>query len=56
MPEQIRLAYRYTLSRSPSAEEASRFGEIFAQADNPADAINGFCRVLFNTNEFVYID
>ena len=56
VPEQIRLAYRYTLSRSPSAEEASRFGEILAQADNPADAINGFCRVLFNTNEFVYID
>jgi len=56
VPEQIRLAYRYTLSRSPSAEEASRFREILAQADNPADAINGFCRVLFNTNEFVYID
>jgi len=56
VPQQIRLVYRYVLSRPPSAEEAKRFGEALAQANNPAAALNGLCRVLLNTNEFVYID
>ena len=56
VPEQIRLAYRYTLSRPPSPEEAKHFGDLLGQAEDPAAALNGFCRVLLNTNEFVYID
>ena len=56
VPEQVRLAYRYVLSRPPSAEEAKRFGEFLAQSDDSAAALNGFCRVLLNTNEFVYVD
>jgi len=54
--EQVRLAYRYALSRPPSAEEAKRFGGFLAQSDDSAAALNGFCRVLLNTNEFVYVD
>ncbi|MDP6891987.1 MAG: DUF1549 and DUF1553 domain-containing protein [Verrucomicrobiota bacterium] len=54
--EQIRLAYRYVLSRPPSKEEASRFEEFLKQSNNSTEALNGFCRVLLNTNEFVYID
>jgi hypothetical protein len=53
---QIRLAYRYVLSRPPSEEEANRFEEFLIQSNNSIEALNGFCRVLLNTNEFVYID
>ena len=56
VPDQIRLAYRYTLSRPPSPEESKHFGDLLGQAEDPAAALNGFCRVLLNTNEFVYID
>ena len=56
VPERVRLAYRYTLSRSPSPEEAKHFCDLLGQAEDPAAALNGFCRVLLNTNEFVYVD
>ena len=56
VPEQIRLAYRYALSRPPSAKEVKHFGDILAQMGKSANALSGFCRVLLNTNEFVYID
>ena len=56
VPEQVRSAYRSALSRPPNAEEAKCFGEFLAESDDPAAALNGFCRVLLNTNEFVYVD
>ena len=39
VPEQIRLAYRYTLSRPPSPEEAKHFGDLLGQAEDPAAAL-----------------
>ena len=54
--EQVRLAYRLALSRSPSAEEAGHFVKFLGQSEEADDALVGFCRVLLNANEFVYID
>jgi len=54
--EQVRLAYRLAFSRSPTPEEAGHFAKFLGQAENTGDALTGFCRVLLNTNEFVYID
>ena len=56
IPEQISLTYRYVLSRMPSAEETRHFSEFLTQSENHTEALIGFCRVLLNTNEFVYID
>ncbi len=54
--EQVRLAYRLAFSRSPSPEEAGHFVKFLGQAEEAEDALVGFCRVLLNANEFVYID
>ncbi len=54
--EQVRLAYRLAFSRSPSPEEAEHFVKFLGQAEGADDALVGFCRVLLNASEFVYID
>jgi hypothetical protein len=54
--EQVRLAYRLALSRSPNPEEAGHFVKFLGQAEEADDALVGFCRVLLNASEFVYID
>jgi len=54
--EQVRLAYRLAFSRSPSPEEAGHFVKFLGQAEEAEDALVGFCRVLLNANEFVYVD
>ena len=54
--EQVRLAYRLAFSRSPSPEEAGHFVKFLSQAKEVDDALVGFCRVLLNASEFVYID
>jgi|SRR5579883_1104694 len=49
--ERIRLAYRYTLGRNPSAKELARV-QAFLK-DSP---LSELCRALFSLNEFVYLD
>lgn len=48
---QVERAYRLALARAPRPEEAAEAREFVAEHGLPA-----FCRVLFNTNEFLYID
>lgn len=48
---QIRLAYRLALSRDPSNEETRRLA-AYAARNGMANA----CRLLFNSNEFVFVD
>jgi hypothetical protein len=49
--EQVRLAYRLALSREPRDDEAQVLVE-YAATYNLANA----CRLIFNMNEFVFID
>ena len=49
--KQIDLAYRLAMGRAPDAQEtgtALDFSKKYGMA--------GFCRVLFNSNEFLYVD
>ena len=50
-PAQVDLAFRLALGRMPQAEERVRFVE-YADKHGLANC----CRVLCNTNEFVFID
>ena len=54
--EKVRLACRLALGRPPTAEESRYFGRLLGQGTDVDAALNGFCRVLLNANEFVYID
>jgi hypothetical protein len=49
--ERVALAYRLTLGRRPTAEEAQLSREFLAKAP-----LGELCRALFNVNEFVYLD
>ncbi|MFN0168785.1 MAG: PSD1 and planctomycete cytochrome C domain-containing protein [Bryobacteraceae bacterium] len=48
-PSQLRSAFRRVLQREPTVEELRRFGEF----PGPLEAL---CRVLLNSNEFLYVD
>lgn len=49
--EQITLAFRYALGRPPTGEEITLVkGFVYT------NGLFAFCRSLFNTNEFVYVD
>lgn len=49
--EQLALAYRLTLGRRPTAEEAEIAGKFLERSP-----LKELCRALFNLNEFVYVD
>ena len=48
---QIERAFRLALGRAPAAEEARRLAE-YARAHGLPNA----CRVIFNLNEFTFVD
>lgn len=62
LDQQITRAYRLTLGRAPSTEELSQSLKFVQQrqaSDNKAQsdgALAAFCLVLYNLNEFFYID
>ncbi len=45
------MAYRLTQGRNPSVVELERAEQFIAKRDSFY-----FCRALFNTNEFLYVD
>jgi hypothetical protein len=49
--QQIELACRWTLGRRPTPQEAELFTAYARQ-----HGMVPFCRVLFNTTEFVFVD
>jgi mono/diheme cytochrome c family protein len=49
--EQIALAYKSILGRAPSAEEKSALQNYAAKR-----GLNNACRMLLNTNEFMFVD
>jgi hypothetical protein len=52
---QVRYAYQRALARLPTDDEL-RSGIEFLDAESSDDGLVGLCRVLFNLNEFVYVD
>jgi cytochrome c553 len=51
VPRQVTMAYRLALGREPSGEEKTLAVQFIEKRD-----LFRFCRALFNTNEFLYVD
>jgi hypothetical protein len=51
--EQVGAVFRTILTRSPGKDELDRSLKFLAREK---DGLTGLCRILFNTNEFVYVD
>ena len=51
VPAQIELGYRLAFGRSPDPEELAASRQLVNR-----HGLFYFCRVLFNSNEFVYVD
>ena len=54
--QQVRHAFELALGRSPSSAESDRLQQLFRSASSLEEGLLGVCRILYNTNEFVYID
>ena len=54
--QQVHCAFRLALARSPSTSEVDRLEDLLKQALDADQGLVGICRVLYNTNEFAYID
>jgi cytochrome c553 len=53
--EQVRVAYALALTRSPTPEELHD-ALSFLNDETGGEALAGLCRVLYNLNEFIYVD
>ena len=53
---QIQHAFQIALSRQPTDEELSRLKEFYAASPTPSEALTSLCRILYNSNEFLYVD
>jgi hypothetical protein len=54
--EQVQRAFQITLGRSPSAIEQQKVSAFLKPIAAKDDALIGVCRVLLNSNEFIYLD
>ena len=54
--EQIQRAFQIALGRNPGPAELRQVREFYGSADSQQQASAGLCRVLLNSNEFVYVD
>ncbi len=54
--EQITHAFRLALGRTPGDDEMAHCLDLVQESSAPDDGLVAVCRVLFNLNEFVYID
>lgn len=53
---QIDLAFRIAFARKPTDDEAAQLTTLISQTESPEAGLTGICRVLLNSNEFVYVD
>lgn len=56
VPQQITTAFLLALGRPPTDAESTHMQTLFETYDSPDDALVGLCRILYNTNEFTYVD
>jgi len=54
--QQIRLAFQIALGRNPTPAEVKQVQSFFHSLGDKSEALAGACRVLLNSNEFVYVD
>jgi hypothetical protein len=56
LADQVQLAFELALARPASAEDQRRLMKFFESRGDRLDMLIGLCRILYNTNEFIYID
>lgn len=54
--QQIQRAFQIALSRPPTAAEIDQVQAWFQSTESGDESLVGLCRILLNTNEFIYID
>ena len=52
----IKRAFRLALCRTPTRPETARMEHYLRSGASPNESLVGLCRILFNVNEFAYID
>ena len=52
----IERAVWLAFSRQPQPQERERLARFLAEGDAAEESLTALCRILFNANEFVYID
>jgi hypothetical protein len=53
---QIEQAFQIALARPPSPEEIDYFTAFLAEIPSDRGPLTALCRILYNSNEFVYVD
>ena len=56
LDRQIERAFKLCLSREPTKPEMDRTRVFLQAGQSRQEALAGLCRILFNSNEFVYVD
>ena len=54
--QQIAVAFQLALGRQPTAAETDKMRQFMESVDESADALTALCRILYNSNEFIYVD
>ena len=54
--ELVHQAFLLAYTREPDTDESHRLATFLASAPPGEDRLSGLCRVLLNSNEFIYID
>ncbi|MCC6509760.1 MAG: DUF1553 domain-containing protein [Pirellulaceae bacterium] len=54
--KQVEFAFEIALGRPPSEPESSRMIALIQSSSSVEDGLVSLCRVLFNANEFMYVD
>ena len=53
--QRIQRAFELAFSRPPTEQENERLQKFLA-AGPPEETLVGLCRILYNSNEFIYVD
>lgn len=53
---QLEMAFRLALGRAPTSAETTTMIKLRSAYETPEEWLIGLCRVLYNTNEFIYVD
>ncbi len=54
--ELVSSAFSLALSRAPAREESTRMVSLLESATSAREGLESVCRVLLNSNEFIYVD
>jgi hypothetical protein len=52
----LRTAFHWALGREPTEPEVTKMMPLLKSGRSADEALVGVCRILYNTNEFIYID